>query len=543
MSRVKKLLNGEFKSITSAAVLLGTATFASKFLGFIKTRLLSMVFGPGAVLDAYFAAISIPEFVFNLLVIGALSASLIPLFLGYLNNDQEKEAWEFMNGVLSLLVFVIAIISILSIIFAPQIIKVVVPGFNESEERFRLAVPLLRILFTTPIIFGISSVMSGVVRSFRKFLVYALAPILYNVGIIIGILVFSKFRGIYGVAFGVILGSFLHLAIETFGAVSSGFKYKFVLPFRNKGVRKLSKLMIPNIMGIASDQVNSLVFTLIASKLLIGDVTLFNFADIIRTLPIGIFALSFAVASFPSISDLAAKKDWDNFISTISGTARQIIFWMVPSAIGMFALRAQLVRVVVGSKNFSWQSTHSAAQTVGFFAIGICASGLAPLLSRAFFSLHDTITPFLTGLCGTAISITAGFILSKKMGVAGLGLAFVFAAIIDVFLQTIFLKKKLGRIDGDKIILTFAKIIPAGILMALAMQKAKYFTASKIGTDTFLRIALQGAIAGIVGITVYFSVCLLLKCEEMILFKDALLKKLQFRKSIAITEIVDDIDE
>ncbi|MFH1175332.1 MAG: murein biosynthesis integral membrane protein MurJ [bacterium] len=540
---IKKLLNNQSKTITSAAILLGIATFASKFLGFVKTWLLASTFGAGAALDAYYVAISIPEFVFNLLVVGAISASFIPIFLEYHSNKKETEAWDFMNGVLNLLTLVVLIISALFIIFAPQAVKLVAPGFREDSERFRLAVPLMRMLFITPVIFGISSVMSGAVRSFKKFLIYALAPILYNVGIIIGALFFSKYWGIFGVALGVILGSFMHLSIETFGAISSGFKYKFVIPLKHKGIQKLFKLMIPNVMGIASDQVNGLIFTLIASKLMIGDITIFNFADTIRTLPIGIFALSFAVASFPTIADLAAKKDWDNFISTISGTARQILFWMIPSAIILYALRAQLVRVVVGAKGFSWSATQATAQTVGYFAIGICAAGLAPLLSRAFFSLHDTITPFFTGLCGMAVSVVAGFILAKKMGVPGLGLAFIFAAIIDVLLQTIILRKKLGRIEGDKIFIMLIKIFPAGAAMAFAMQKTKYFMANKVNMQTFKGVITQGTAAGIAGITVYCAVCLALRCEEMVLFKDALVRRMKFRKPVQIQDISSDLDE
>lgn len=543
MSRIKKLLNGQSKSITSAAVLLGIATFASKFLGFIKARLLATVFGAGTALDAYYVAVSIPEFVFNLLVVGAISASFIPIFLSYLNNDQEKEAWEFANGVLNLLAFAVAAISILFIIFAPQAVKAVAPGFINDPERLNLSIPLMRIMFITPAVFGISSVMSGIVRSFKKFLIYALAPILYNIGIIFGILALSKFWGIFGVAYGVVLGSFLHLAIEALGAAESGFKYKFAPPLKHKGVKRLLRLMVPNIVGIASDQINALVFTFIASKLLIGDITIFNFADTIRTLPIGIFAISFAVASFPSISSLAAKKDWDNFISTISSAARQILFWMIPSAIAMFALRAQLVRIVVGSKNFSWYATEAAARTVGFFAIGICAAGLAPLFSRAFFSLHDTITPFLTGLCGMATSIAAGFILSKKMGVPGLGLAFIFAAIIDVSLQLAILKKRLGRIDEKKIFMLFAKVLPAGVAMAFVMQKVKYFMAPRVDMHTFLGVAKQGMAAGIAGMAAYCAICLALKCEEMILFKNSIMKKLQFRKPIEVIEIEERIDE
>ena len=543
MSKVKKIFNSQSKTITSAAILLGTATLASKFLGFIKLRLLSMTFSVGAELDAYTAATKIPDLVFSLLVLGAISSSFIPIFLHYIDNKKEKDGWDFVNNVLNLIVAGTVIISIIGIIFAPQIIRIIAPGFKNDPRRFTKAVILMRILFANPVIFAASSVMGGILRSFKRFLLYALAPLLYNIGIIIGILFFSKWWGIFGVAAGAILGALMHFSIQFAGAIASGFKYRPIFSFRHSGIKKLFKLMIPHIMGIAANQINILIFTFIASRLIVGDIFLFNSTELIYNLPIGIFAISLSIAAFPMLSSLAAKKDWNKFRKTVSETIRQTLFLIIPSSVMIFALRAQIVRIVLGSKNVSWQTTAAASQTLGFLAMGMFAAGLLPLLSRSFYSLNDTFTPFISGLAGVVISAVCGFYFSSKIGVAGLGLAFAMAAGVNTFILIILLRKKLKGIEIKKIISLLFKVIPAAGLMAITIQSIKYIIAPRINMQTFFGVIMQGALAGIAGIVVYCIICLVLKWEEMILFKEALIRRLRFGRSVQTQEIADDIDE
>lgn len=539
---LKKLLNGQSKTITSAAILLGMATLASKLLGFLRLRLMTAVFGVGKIADAYTAASKVPEFVFDLLVLGAIASSFIPIFLSFMENNKEREGWEFVNNILNLLVVFTAALSIICAIFAPFITRLIAPGFIGDASQMSQTVLLMRILFITPAIFGASSVMGGILRSFRRFLIYAIAPLLYNIGIIIGIIFFSKFWGIMGTAVGAVLGSIMHLSIQFLGALSSGFRYKMSFKY-GPGVKRLSKLMIPHIMGIAANQINVLIFVFIASRLASGDVFLFNSVEMIHRLPIGIFAISLSIAAFPTLASFGAKKEWDNFIETFSATASQALFWIIPSSAIIYALRIQIVRVILGSKGVSWATTISAGQTLGYLCAGMFAAGLLPLLARTFYSLQDTITPFLTGLLSSLISVAAGFYLAQKMGVSGLGLAFSAASIANIAILLIILKKRAGRLGAKKISLMLAKIVPASAVMILSIQAAKYLIASKVNMQTFLGIALQGSIAGLIGIIIYCIICLILKCEEMKIFIDALWRRIRFRKPVQVREISDEIDE
>ncbi len=539
---IKKLLNGQSKTITSAAILLGVASLASKALGFVKLRLLSTVF-TAPVTDTFFVAVKAPDFVFNLLVLGAISSSFIPIFVSYLDKQDIQDGWDFVNGVLNFLLISTAIISVVFIIFAPLVVKTLAPGIVSDSERFNLTVSLTRVLFLSPIIFAASSVMGGVLRSFKRFLLYAIAPIFYNVGIIIGILFFSKQWGMFGVAIGAIIGASMHFLIQFVGALALGFKFKFVLPLKHRGVRKLAKLMVPHIMGIATNQVNILVFTFLSSQLLKGDITIFNYANIIQNLPIGLFSISLALAAFPTMASFAAKKQKEEFVKTFSDTARQILFWIIPTSAIMFALRAQLVRTIVGSKNFPWESTVATYQTLGYFAIGMFAVGLLPLVSRAFYALNDTLTPFLAGLVSVAVSIIGGFYISNKMGVAGLGVAFVIAAIVNIVILIAILKARLKDIKLSGIFKMLAKILPATVIMLIVIQSVKYWVAPQIDMQTFTGIFYQSSLAGIAGIVVYCSVCLALKCEEMITFLQALGRRIHLKKPLQVTEIIEDIDE
>jgi len=539
---IKKLLNGQSKTITSAAILLGVASLASKALGFVKLRLLSTVF-TAPITDTFFVAVKAPDFVFNLLVLGAISSSFIPIFVSYLNKKDIQDGWDFVNGVLNFLLISTATISVVFIIFAPSITKILAPGIAIDPERFRLTVSLTRILFLSPIIFAASSVMGGILRSFKRFLLYAVAPIFYNVGIIIGIVFLSKYWGMFGVAIGAIIGASLHFLIQFIGAIALGFKFKFVFPFKHKGVRKLTKLMIPHIMGIATNQVNILVFTFLSSRLLQGDITIFNYANIIQNLPIGLFSISLALAAFPTMASLASQKRGEEFAKTFSDTARQILFWIIPTSAIIFALRAQLVRVIVGSKNFPWEATVATYQTLGYFAIGMFAVGLLPLLSRAFYAMNDTMTPFLAGLASVVASIVGGFYLSNKLGVVGLGIAFVIAAIINILILITLLKLRLKDIKMGEVIKMLTKILPATAIMLIVMQTVKYWVAPQIDMQTFSGIIYQSSLAGIAGIAVYCCICLVLKCEEMITFLQALGRRIHLKKPVQVTEIVEDIDE
>jgi len=296
---LKNLFRFKTKRISSAALILAASSVISAFLGIFRNRLLASTFGASAELDAYFAAFRLPDFIYNILIAGGIVVAFLPLFGEYFEEKKEK-AWAFANNVLDVFLVLLISISLLFFIFTPFLVNLIAPGFEGSQ--FSLTVLLTRIMFLSPILLGLSSVFSGILQYFDRFLIYSLCPILYNVGIILGILFLAPEFGILGVALGVIMGALLHLLIQLPAAFSCGFNFKWRLNFKSRKIKKLFYLMIPRTAGVAAQQINILVMTAIASILATGSVSIFNFAKHLYSFPIRIAGISFAISAFPTLS-------------------------------------------------------------------------------------------------------------------------------------------------------------------------------------------------------------------------------------------------
>lgn len=313
---LKNILNSRIKGITAAAIVIGAAYLASKFLGLYRDHLLAGTFGAGNELDAYYAAFRIPDLVYYLVVLGAVSAGLIPVFVDYLQKEKE-EAWYLINNLINIMSLVLIAVCSLLIIAAPWLMKLIVPGFinevtiiaNEEINKLDLTVQLTRIMFLSPILLGLSAIFGGVIQSFRRFFIFAFAPILYNFGIIIGVIVFYPVFGLLGLAWGVVLGALLHFIAQYFSARSCGFKYQFVFDYKFKGIKRILKVMLPRTLGLALNQLNILLMTIIGSTLAIGSIAVYNLAQNIWSFPLSVFGISFVTASFPKLSEEAQKKD------------------------------------------------------------------------------------------------------------------------------------------------------------------------------------------------------------------------------------------
>jgi len=382
---VFKFFHGKSQSITSAAALIGAASLASRLLGVIRDRVLASEFGVGNTLDAYYAAFRIPDTVFNLIVLGALSAAFIPVFSDIYESNKER-AWLLANNVLNILVVSLGILCAILYIFAPWLTQWLTPGFD--SEKLNLTISLTRVMLISPFILGISSLFGGVLQTFKRFFVYSLAPIAYNLGIIFGVLVLVPLWGTIGLAYGVLFGALLHLLIQLPTAEFLGFRYKFIIQPRMAEFRQIMKLTLPRTMGLAVSQVNLVILTVIASTLPIGSLAIFNLANNLQNFPIGIFGISFAIAAFPSLCDFARKNNKD-FVESFSATLRQVLFFIIPVAALFIILRAQIVRVVLGGGLFDWPATTATAQALAYFAAAMVAQSIIPLYVRAFFCLQE----------------------------------------------------------------------------------------------------------------------------------------------------------
>ncbi len=518
-------LNGEAKTIAGAAVLLGVLSFASRAVGFVRDRILSGEFGAGDVLDAYYAAFKMPDFVFNLLVVGALSAGFIPLFVKALQSDKEKKAaWQFTNNVLNILGLVSFVAAILMAIFARPLAQVIAPGFEGVREE--MVVTFTRVMLLAECFLSLSVIFGSVLQGLKRFLFYALAPIFYNFGIIAGVLWLVPIFGPVGLAWGVVLGAFFHCLIQVIGVFGLGYRYHWSFNFRDRALIEMIKLTGPRVLGLAVAQINVVVTTILASFLVTGSTTIFNFAYNISYLPIGIIGVSYAVAIFPSLAEHIERKENEKFIETISSGVRQVLFLIIPCTIVFLLLRAQIVRVVVGAGKFSWADTIITADTLALITFSFFAQCLNYLLTRAFFALSDTKTPLVVGLISAIVNIVTAWFLMPQFGVLALGAAMSLSTLVSFVLLWVLLRIRLGTLRETEILRSLWLLTLAGLASALATQAMKPLVVKYISLETFFGVLSQGLIAGGLGIAVYLAVALMLKSPEAQTFVSALRRKL-----------------
>jgi len=532
---IKKIINGKIGSITTAALILGAASLVSKTLGLFRENILAREFGAGKELDIYLAAFRIPDFIFNIVVVGALSAGFIPVFTKLISEKKEQRAFRTANAVLNLLFVILFFLCILAIIFAPNLIHFLTPGFDDDKKA--LTIELTRIMFLSPIFLLLSSVIGGILQSYQRFFIYSLSPILYNLGVITGALYFTKLWGLRGLAWGVVLGSFLHFIIQLPVARKLGFSYRWVIDLKDSGVRKIIKMMIPRALTLFVVQFNLIIITVIASTLDEGSLAVFNFANNLQSFPLGLFAVSFAVASFPTLSALSNENKKNEFAKKLSVVTKQILFFIIPASILLIILRAQIVRVILGWGKFDWQDTILTLNALQIFALSLFAQALIPLFSRAFWALHNAKTPFLTALISALINLILAITLSKQFGISGLVGAFSISAIINVLLLYYFINKKLNFACHCKIYKPFLKIIFASVIAGYFSYETLYIIEPFLNTRTVIGIFTQGLSAGLVGIFIYCFLAWKLAIEEFIIFKNSIRKKI-FKTKIKTEEVI-----
>jgi len=540
---VKKIFNHASKTVFSAAFILAIMALLSRILGLLRDRMLAGKFGAGDDLDIYFAAFRLPDLIYGILIMGAISSAFIPVFAEYFKKD-EKEAWLLTGKLFNWILLIIIGLSLIFIVLAPQVVSLIAPGFSGTKKA--MTVLMTRIMFFSPLFLGLSSIMSGALQYFHRFFIYSLAPIMYNLGIITGILFFVPRMGLVGLAWGVVLGAGLHFLIQLPSAIYSGFRFKLSIS-SHRGIKKILKLTIPRTIGMAGSQINYVVITAIASSLAVGSIAIFNLANNLQYVPIGIIGISFATAVFPRLADSSAEKDGKNFSKDFSSAFNQILYFVLPIAAILFVLRAQIIRLVLGTGQFSWVDTRLTAAALGIFAISVFAQSLIPLISRAFYSLHDTRTPVSISLISIGLNIALSFGLVwvlnnnnifsvffsdllrlggiKKFAVLGLPLAFSLSSIFNFAALMKFFNKKSKEWDAKFILDSVYKIILSSVAMVVVIYGSLQFLNLFFNNQTFLGLFLQTAISALIGIGAYFMVSLWCKLPEPISFMKRIFKR------------------
>jgi len=549
---LKNIFKKRTKGIAAAAILVGVFSLFSRFLGIFRDRILAGQFGAGQELDAYYSAFRIPDLIYNLIVLGALSAGFIPVFSNLIkrmrcdenyyfcsSKSENKEAWDLVSNILNILTVALLFLSLIGAVFAPSLVSLIAPGF--SPELKATTVAMTRIMFFSPVFLGVSSILGGVLQSFKNFLVFSLAPIFYNLGIICGAIFFVPVLGISGLAWGVVLGAFMHMIIQVPPVKALGFSWKAFINFYDHNLRKILLMMVPRTLSLAIAQINLLVITIIASTLSSGSLAVFNFANNLQSFPIGIFGISFAVAAFPTLA--ASAFDQKKLINNFSYALRQILFFIIPSTVLLITLRAQIIRVVLGTGEFSWRDTILTIDSLGFFALSLFAQATIPLLVRVFYARENSKTPFYIGLAVVVANIFLSLFLGKRMGVAGLALAFSLSSILNFMILWMWLYFEIGDLDQKKIMVSVVKFSIAALIAGVFVQTGKVFIWPFIDMTKFWGVLTQGFVAGFSGLIIYFFLCYLMKSEEMLELIEVIKKKMPFGKKMKKIEEIGDQSE
>ncbi len=383
------LLYSRQTSILSAATIIMATMMLSKVLGLIRDRLLAHVFLPEKI-DIFWAAFRLPDLIFQIIILGALSIAFIPVFTEHMENKGKDDAFAMARAVLNVSLAIFIVITILIFIFAePIIANFIAPGFTVGRQQ--QVVELTRVILFGQVILVFGSFFIGISQSFQRFIIPSLSPVFYNLGIILGIVFLSKQYGVMGAAYGVVIGAFLHAAVQLPQIWSMGFRLSWPLKFFNPGVKEIMKLMSVRTIGLAAEQINETVGLALATLApVIGSVTYLTFAQHLQVVPIGLFGATLAQAALPVLSSERARGKIEEFKITILTTLHQILFLTLPAAAILIVIRIPVVRLVFGASQFNWQATVLTGATLAFLAIGLSAQAISLLLVRGFYALKDT---------------------------------------------------------------------------------------------------------------------------------------------------------
>jgi putative peptidoglycan lipid II flippase len=453
--------------LATASLILTIAALASRLLGWVRLLVIGSQFGASSELDAYFAAFRIPDAIFQLVVAGALSAALIPVFAGYRAREQEREAWRLASSIINLVVIALAALSLVMAILAPVLVPLVTPGFDAPTTE--LTVRLTRVMLLSPVLIGMGAVVSGILNSYQRFTVPALAPLAYNLSIILAAIFLAPIMGVEGLAVGVVAGSLAHLAIQLPELRKVGQRYDLTIGLAHPGVRKVAWLMGPRVLGLAAGQLNFIASTVLASGLAVGSITAYNYAFQLSQIPVGVLGVSVAVALFPTLSRDAALGRVPEIRRQVAGSLRILIFLAAPLTAAMVVLAGPIASVFFQYGLFSAESADRTARVLVFFAIGLTAHIVVHVLSRAFYAMQDTRTPVLWAIVAVAINVPLMASLVGPMGVEGLALALSVTASLEVLGLLWALHERIESIEEGQVLRSVARCAVAGGAAALLM--------------------------------------------------------------------------
>ena len=510
-----------------------------QIVGLVRRILVAQAFGAGAELDAFVAANRVSETLFNLVAGGALGSAFIPTFTGLLAKDDNKSAWRLASAVANWVALVLSLLAALAAIFAPQIVQhALAPGFSANPAQFDLTVTLLRIQLFSAILFGLSGLVMGILNSHQVFLIPALTPSMYQIGMIFGVIVLVPNMGIYGLAWGVVIGAFFHLILQvpsllklttentestekslkniSVNSVRSVVKpfYTPSLGFGDANVGEVIRLMGPRLLGVAVVQLNFWVNTWLASSMDDGSVVGIEYAFALMLMAQVAIAQSIATAAMPTFSAQYALGKIDEVRHSLAATIRGVLLLSVPASVGLILLRVPLITMLYQRGEWTARSTELVAWALLWYAVGLVGHSVMEILARAFYSLHDTKTPVIVGMIAMSLNVIFSIAFAALfrqigwMAHGGLALANSLATALEMVALLILMRKRLGGIEGGSILRGLGQVTLAATGMGIVLF---WWNQAEIARATWL--SALGGIA--LGGFVYFVGVWVLKVPEV----------------------------
>jgi putative peptidoglycan lipid II flippase len=491
------------RQIARAAGVVMVGFVLSNLVGLVRRALEARVFGTSAVYDAFNAADRLPDILFVLVAGGALASAFIPTFTEFLEKDDRKGAWRLASSIVNLVLIILALFSLVCWFFAPQIVaSILAPDF--SPEQQALTVELLRILLLTPAIFAVSGLIMGVLNTHQSFLLPALAPTMLWSGMIIGVLFFVPEMGIYGLAWGKVLGAGMHFVIQLPGLMKlPGRRYVPSFGLRMPAVREVGRLMAPRLLGVSVVQLNFLVNTIIASGLPEGSLTSINVAFAVMTMPQVVIAQAISIAALPTFSAQIARGQPEEMRRSLASTIRGILFLSIPAMMGLILLRTPVVSMLFQRGKFDTHSVELTAWALLWYTVGLVGHSLVEIVSRAFYALHDTKTPVLVGTVAMSLNVVFSltfpgmFERNGWMPHGGLALANSFATALEMIVLLWLMSRRLAGLESRYVLSGTMKSVVATVAMSAVLM---WWIAFVVGQSVWLvslgGIALGGAVYG-----------------------------------------------
>lgn len=464
------------RQIARAAGTVMVAFVASNLIGLARQILMANAFGTQAQMDAFSAANRVTETLFNLVAGGALASAFIPTFTALLTQGDRQRAWRLASAVANLILLILILLCVLAAIFAPWIVRnILAPGFTGDPAQEALTISLLRLMLPSAVIFGMSGLGMGILNSNQIFFWPAFAPAMYQVGMIFGILVLAPVLGIYGLAWGVLIGAALHMLLQIPPLLGLKGSYFRTLGWGSPDVVEVMRLMAPRLLGVAVVQLNFWINTRLASRFVEGSVIALVLAFSLMLMPQAAIAQSIAIAAMPTLSAQVALGKLNEMRASLAASLRGALLLSIPASVGLIVLRKPVVELLYQRGEFDERSTQLVAWALLWFVAGLVGHTVVEILSRAFYSLHDTRTPVLVGIVAMSLNILFSygfsglFIRLGWMPHGGLALANSLATGLEACGLVFLMRRRLNRLDGKLIFEGMAKAGLATLAMALSL--------------------------------------------------------------------------